>query len=388
MAWIVFAVTAACLAVAAALPDEDWPLEAISFLGVALIFASLCGALVASRRPDNAVGWILLAIALSLAGGLFATQYANRTLVDAPGSLPGGLAAAWFQSWLWTPLTGLFPLLVLVFPTGRLPSRRFRPVLWAIIAATVLPAVTIATRPGPFETFPKVANPLGVSAVPGDLLAWLAGGWLVTVPAALLSLFLRFRRARGVERQQIKWFFFAALSAVALVLSLPLIDLLSGGEDLVVLGVSIGFVFPILAFLMLPVAIALAVLRYRLFDIDRIISRTVGYGLVTALLIGLYVVLVVVFQRASRPLTGSSDLAVAVSTLLVAAVFVPLRRRVQTIVDRRFNRARYDAARTIGAFSVRLRGETHIDTLTVELQDLVRRTMQPSHVAVWLREHR
>jgi hypothetical protein len=133
MAWVVFAVTASSLAFAATLPDDDWPLEAISFLGVALLFASLCGAaLVASRRPDNAVGWILLAIALSLAGGLFATQYANRTLVDAPGSLPGGLAAAWFQSWLWTPLTGLFPLLVLVFPTGSLPSRRWRPVLWAI----------------------------------------------------------------------------------------------------------------------------------------------------------------------------------------------------------------------------------------------------------------
>ena len=383
-AWLVFGLTALCLTVATLLPDNDWPLNAILFVGVALLFASLCGALIGHRRPDNAVGWILLAIALSVAAGLAATQWANRALVDRPGSLPAGIPAAWLQSWLWAPLTGLFPLLVLWFPTGRVPSGRWRVVLWLTVAATVVPALTIAFRPGPFDTFKHIDNPLGVDILPVDLLQVLAGAWLLTVPAAVLSLFLRFRKASGVERQQIKWFFLAAVSAVVLVLLNPLIYALNANADPAIFGLHLGLIFPVFAFALLPAAIALAVLRYRLFDIDRIISRTLSYAIVTALLATTFILVVLVPTGVVGATGKTPDWLVAVATLVVAALFRPVRWRVQNAIDHRFNRRRYDAERTIDAFTARMREQTEVEGLQADLESLVTQTMQPVSVSLWI----
>jgi hypothetical protein len=383
VAWVLLAITATCLVVSGLLPDEDWPLLPIIVVGSAVVFASLCGALVASRRPENAVGWILLAVALSIASGLASTQWANRALVDHPGSVPGGVIAAWFQSWLWTPLTGLFPMLVLLFPTGRLPSRRWRVALWAVVAATVVPSAIVAFHPGPFATFPKISNPLGVPFVSLDLFGVLAGAWVITIPAAIASLFLRFRRARGIERQQIKWFFFAAVAGIALVLSNPVIFALAK-RDPIFVGVSIGLLFPVIAFALLPGAIALSVLRYRLFEIDRLISRTVSYALITALLAGMFLCLALLPTTVVGRGEEVPQWLVAVATLVVVAAFRPVRRRVQDAVDRRFNRKRYDAAQTIAAFATRLREQTEIDALQVDLRGVVYETMQPMHVSLWL----
>jgi MFS family permease len=384
-AWIVFGMTAACVIGAAFLPDEDWERSSIVILGIAVVFTSACGALIASRRSDNATGWILLAIAFSIASGLLATQWANRALVDHPGSIPGGSAAAWFQSWLWTPLSGLFALLVLLFPTGHVLSRRWRLIGWVIGASAVLVCISVAFDPGPFQTFPKVQNPLGVevfSRAP-DLFGALAGVWITTIPAAMLSLFLRFRRATSAERQQIKWFFFATTAAIVLILLNPLTFALNGGRDPVVFGVSTGFAFPIIAFALLPASIALAILRHRLYDIDRIISRTLSYAVITALLGGTFALVVLVpaaaFGTGRRP-----DWLVAVATLSVAALFRPVRRRVQRVVDQRFNRARYDAEHTIALFTTRLRAQIDIDALGMELCAVVNTTVQPSRVSLWL----
>jgi hypothetical protein len=335
---------------------------------VAVAFA-LLGAVVAAHRPANAIGWLLLAIGLSGALGVVSNEYVNYTLVVDPGALPGGPIAAWLSGWTWWPAYGLVPLVLLVFPDGRLPSARWRWAIWLAGGGVALMTLGIAasTLADPVRFALSEEVPAGLPAL---VLAVSVGAAVVSFLAALVSLVLRWRRAWGNEREQLKWVAFAA--GLALVANIGFQVLRLPGLGLV--GVAL-----------VPVGAAVAILRHRLYDIDRIISRTVAYGLLTALLGLVYAVGVFVFGRLLNPVGGSSTLAVAASTLAVAALFQPARRRVQDAVDRRFNRARYDAARTVERFSTRLRDEIDLDSLSAELLAVVNQTMQPTRVSLWLR---
>jgi hypothetical protein len=335
---------------------------------VAVAFA-LLGAVVAAHRPANPIGWLFLAIGLSGALGVVSNEYVNYTLVVDPGALPGGPVAAWLSAWTWWPAYGLVPLVLLVFPDGRLPSPRWRWAAWLAGGGVALMTGGIAasTLADPVRFALSEQEPGGL---PGLVLAVSVGAAAVSFLAGLVSLVLRWRRAWGNEREQLKWVAFAA--GLALITTIGFQVLLLPGLGLV--GV-----------VLVPVGAAVAILRHRLYDIDRIISRTVAYGLLTALLGLVYVAGVFVFGRLLNQVGGSSTLAVAASTLAVAALFQPARRRVQDAVDRRFNRARYDAARTVETFSARLREEIELDTLAAELLAVVNQTMQPTQVSLWLR---
>jgi hypothetical protein len=338
---------------------------------VAVAFA-LLGAVVAAHRPANPIGWLFLAIGLSGALGVVSNEYVTYTLATAPGALPGGSVAAWLSLWTWWPAYGLVPLVLLVFPDGRLPSPRWRWAAWLAGAGVALLTLGIAatTVGDPVRFALSEDEPGGLA---GLILAVSVGAAAVSFLAGLASLALRWRRAWGNEREQLKWVVFAAGLALVANIVLQVLQLPGLGLAGVVL---------------VPVGAAVAILRYRLYDIDRIISRTVTYGLLTALLGLVYVAGVFVFGRLLNPGGEDSTLAVAASTLAVAALFQPARRRLQAAVDRRFNRARYDAARTVEAFSARLRDEIDLDTLTAELLAVTDQTMQPIQVSLWLRPPR
>ena len=312
----------------------------------------------------------------------FASEYAQYASFTSRDPLPGGIAAAWYASWFWYPLLGLATIFPpLLFPNGRPVSRRWRPLAWAASGAIATSTVLAALNPRLelHEGF-AVANPIGVEAV-GNIETSLAGGVLFTVfgisiVASVASLIVRFRRSRGEERQQLKWFTYGG----ALLVLVPLVDLAPGGLD------SLSNHLFVVAVAWLPVSAGIAILRYRLYDIDVVIRRTFVYGLLTAVLAGAYVGTVLLLQLAFSPVTEGSSLAVAGSTLAVAALFRPARRRVQQVVDRRFFRRRYDAERTLAAFSARLRDEVDLDALHAELVSVVRETMQPGYVSLWLRE--
>jgi hypothetical protein len=338
-----------------------------------LAFASfmVVGALIVGHRPENAVGWILAAIALLAVLGALAEEYA--TFASAR-HLPGPVLAAWFASWAWYPTITLVLLFTpLLFPDGRPPSPRWRPLAWLAGATTAAFTVLAAVQPTLELGAGRVANPIGVAAVgnpeqstAGTVLVDLIG---VLVVAAVASLVVRFRRSRGEERLQLKWFTYACALLPLVVLSDQLPDALSNLRFAVVVSC-------------LPVAAGVAILRYRLYEIDRLINRTLVYGLLTVLL-GLGYAAVVL--GLGRLLPQGSSLAVAGATLAVAAVFQPARRRIQQAVDRRFNRRRYDAARTIEAFSGRLRQQLDLDTLSAELLAVVDQTVQPTAAGLWLR---
>jgi len=342
---------------------------------------SLVGLVIAARRPHNLIGWIFLAIGLSSILNLFGGLYGQYTLVVRPGRLPGGIWLALLTSQLWALV--LFPLvtfLPMMFPHGRLPSQRWRAVTWLTSAAIVVIMLGNALAPDALaylDAVAPVANPLAFDspAVLGTLLllsfVMLVGSML----ASVTSLILRFRRARGAERQQLKWFAYAAvLLAISIVAGIP------GGERLQI--VLYSFAIPCF-----PVAVGMAILRHRLYDIDVLVNRALVYGALSALLAGVYFGGVVLLQGLARELTGQeeSSLAVVVSTLSIAALFQPLRRRVQLSIDRRFYRRKYDAARTLQAFGVRLRDEVDLQELTGDLLGVVEETLQPAHLSLWLR---
>ena len=335
---------------------------------VAVAFA-LLGAVVANHRPANPIGWLFLAIGLSGAVGVVSNEYVHYTLATAPGALPGGPVVAWLSLWIWWPAYGLVPLVLLVFPDGRLPSPHWRWAAWLAGAGVALLTLGIAatTLGDPVRFALSEEEPGGLA---GLVLAVSVGAAAVSFLAGLASLALRWRRAWGNEREQLKWVAFAAGLALVANIVLQILQLPGLGLAGVVL---------------VPVGAAVAILRYRLYDIDRLISRTVAYGLLTALLGLVYVAGVFVFGRLLNPGGEDSTLAVAASTLAVAALFQPARRRIQELVDRRFNRRKYDAAKTVEDFSARLRNEIDLDTLSAELLAVVNQTMQPSGVSLWLR---
>ncbi len=360
-------------------------LGGLSLLLASLTFATV-GALVTVRVPGNPIGPIFLVTGLALSAGDFTFQYADRALFIARDGPPGGSAAAWLQNFGLPPGFGLLALAVLLFPDGRLPSRRWRPALWLALAGIVLVVGGYGLRAGPLDDpFDKVSNPLAVGS--RDLMDALSGlGWLFmasSVGLAALAMAIRLRRSHAVERQQLKWLALAAaVAGVAIVVDAATYFAGIGGIERpreVLLG---------LGFCTFPIAAGLAILRYRLYDIDVVINRTLVYGALTATLAVTYLGSVLLLQLALSGVTRGSGLAVAASTLGVAALFRPARSRIQAAVDRRFYRRKYDAQRTLESFGTRLRDELALDALSGELRAVVVETMQPAHVSLWLRETR
>jgi hypothetical protein len=309
-------------------------------------------------------------------------EYAAYAYPTRPGSLPGASWAAWYQQLWWTPMLALILIATpLLFPTGRLPSARWRPV--AVVAALVTVALELLLAFRPTIKLQDqnygVDNPIGLAWVPDPETSAVGGALVgllaVCLVAAVLSLVLRFRRSRGVERQQLKWFTYAG---VLLILGGPLASyLLPSSVSDVTFGPTIASV---------PVAAGIAIIRYRLYDIDRLINRTLVYGTLTALLGGVYAAAVLVLGQVFGGVAGNPPpWAVAGATLAVAAMFQPARQRIQAVVDRHFNRRKYDAARTVEAFSARLRDQVDLDTLSAELLAVVEQTMQPTTASLWLR---
>ncbi|TCO50205.1 hypothetical protein EV646_102279 [Kribbella antiqua] len=353
---------------------------------------ALVGALVASRQPANAAGWLLLVAAVALGLDTFMTVYASRA------SSPGAAWAGWLTSWLlfvWLYLPALF--LTLVFPAGRLLSRRWRTVVGLGIGAVAANVVGTAFAPGVLEipADRPIHNPLGVGGPVGGALSWLSGaGELLAAGTLVLggvSLVLRLRRSRGRERRQVTWFAYVCMLALVPFVVLAVVSLVAGDDLPPWLNVAALIAWWSLVALVLvglPLAIGVAILRHHLYDIDVVINRTLVYGALTLTLGASYLGSVLLLQLVLNPMTQGSDLAVAMSTLAVAALFRPARRRIQLLVDRRFFRRRYDAARTLQAFGALLRDQLDVDALGNDLQSVVRDTMQPTQVTLWLRGSR
>ncbi len=343
------------------------------------------GAIVASRRPENPIGWLLLLSGLSISMNHFSAQYAIYALLAQPDSLPAGEAMAWIASWLLPIYAGLQVFYLLLFPTGRLPSRRWRWLAWLTVAFILLGVILSAFSPGAYlGSLGPIRNPLGIEGFTNLYKALLYTVSPLLFAAVALSLLMRLRRAVGVERQQLKWLAYAAaifamgivLIVIPLAIDTPLWFEWVGEAIFTASGAAI------------TISIGIAILRYRLYEIDILINRTLVYGALTALLAVVYFGSVTATQATFRALTGQQEqaqLAIVVSTLVIAALFNPLRRRTQGFIDRRFYRRKYDAAKTLEAFSAKLRDETDLDALSDDLVGVVRETMQPAHVSLWLR---
>jgi hypothetical protein len=353
--------------------------------GLLLTFTAfmVVGAIIVARRPDNTIGWIFSAIGLLVGTGIPAWQYAVYAYATRGGALPGAILGAWYTPlWFYSAISLGFLFTPLLFPTGRLLSPRWRPI--AVLAAATTTAIVVLSALKPTLTLQtpgsSIDNPIGIAGVPdpdnsrlGDVLIGL---FTICTGAAALSLLQRFRRSHGVQRQQLKWLTYAAaLTFLWQVLGNYLLP------NAAVLEVLSGVIYGLI-----PVAAGVAILRYRLYDIDRLINRTLVYGMLTALLAGVYAGAVLVLGQLFGGVGGDPpSWVVAGATLAVAALFQPARRRIQGVVDRHFNRRRYNTAKTVKAFSARLRDEIDLDALTVELLAVVDQTIQPTRASLWLR---
>ncbi len=348
---------------------------------VPVLTFSTMGAVIASRQPDNPIGWIFCAIGFLGGVRLVSTEYAAYSLVAESGLPPGGKVLAWIACWLWVPDVGLYLCLALLFPNGRLPSTHWRPFAWFIAAVVTAGTVAVALSPGPIRGLEPIDNPLGLERFPQAAVLTEALLYALGL-VAVASVLMRLQRSRGEERQQIKWF---AYAGVLLVISTIITYVLSEATSLWWVG-WVVFVPAMIGIAGLPVGVGIAILRYRLYEIDILINRTLVYSALTTLLVVLYFCGIVVLQSLIVLLTGQqSTLAVVASTLLIAALFTPLRRRIQSFIDRRFYRRKYDARKTLEAFSAKLRDETDLEALNSELVGVVMETMQPAHVSLWLR---
>jgi hypothetical protein len=354
------------------------------WLGNALVVIdATVGAIVASHRPENPVGWLLCLSGVVISTDSFAAQYAIYALVAQPNSLPAGEAMAWIAAWLLPAMIGLQVFYLMLFPAGRLPSRRWRWLAWLTVAFVVVGVMLSAFSTGALMgALGPIRNPLGIEGFTNVYKALLYTISPLLYVAVALSVFMRLRHAEGVEHQQIKWLAYAAaawalgiiFNVITLAIDTPLWIERAALAYFTVAGEAV------------PIAIGIAILRYRLYDIDLLINRTLVYGSLTATLIALYFGGIVVLQRVFVLLTGQqSTLAVVASTLLIAALFIPLRRGIQSFIDRRFYRKKYDARKTLESFSATLRDETDLEALHGELVGVVRETMQPAHVSLWLR---
>ena len=342
----------------------------LAYLAFMLSFSTV-GALVASKRPGNPIGWLLVGSVLCYAVG------------GAGVTVAGPAVIVWAGAWAWGVGVGLAVVTLLLFPDGHLPSRRWRPALWLAVAGMI--GFVVGSGFGaPTIGDSNVPNPFVVQGPLGEVLGALQEAFPLVIVAALLALVsvvVRFRRSRSIEREQVKWVLYAAaLVGVGLMAQLPIFivmppDAAANASNAIATG----------AVACVPVAIGIAVLRYRLYDIDVLIRRTLVYGATTGTIALAFFAGIVILQAVLRPLTGGSELAVAISTLVSFALFQPLRVRVQRTVDRRFYRAKYDAEHTVDAFAARLRDDVDLDSVRVELLDAVTDTLQPAHASVWIR---
>lgn len=344
--------------------------------------AATAGSVVYARVPGNAVGPILLSMGLGLGVLLTSGAYVELSLSTGMGPLPGAAWASWIGAWLSVPtFFGLTAFLLLLFPDGRLVSPRWRWVAWSTAAGVSV--ATVSSMFTPRRLSPGYDNPVGASGTAAELVRaledvtdWLA---LPILVAAAVALSIRLRLSRGIERQQLKWFTYVAAVAGA---GLGLTVLTRG------LVADFFFLWALLGLASLPIVAGVAILRHGLYEIDVVIKRTLVYATLTAALVTTYLVLVLVLQLGLRPLTGDSNLAVAGSTLAVAALFRPLRDRIRAVVDRRFYRQRYDATKALEAFVARLRDELDPDAIAVDMRHLVDHTLHPTSMSLWLRSTR
>ncbi len=383
--WILYLVIALITLLFQVKNDGPSGLFSDIFDAVVLLAFATVGALIASRRPQNPIGWIFCAGALLLALGTVLLEYTFYAFITVPGSLPAGALlgalGGWARSIGWFLV---LTFLLLLFPNGHLPSPRWRPLAWLIAGLLVAYSIAALLSPYPYANIdPRLAavrNPLGI-LVANDLFDQLANFSLLllfpTILACIIAVILRFRRARGVERQQMKWLTYGmALSIFMLIVIVILMFSTVNG--------AAGTLF-YLAVVCIPISAGIATLRYRLYDIDVLINRTLIYGILTAVLALAYTICVLVLLYLLSGFTGGSQLAIVGSTLAIAALFQPLRRRIQKIIDRRFYRTKYDATRALESFSATLRNEVDLQQLSEHLVKIVQETMQPSHVSLWLR---
>jgi hypothetical protein len=357
-----------------AVPDS-W-----GFRGFPAIFAvtfTWVGAAVVWRRPRNAIGWVLLSVGMVAATQVLLAEYAIFGIVGRPSPLTGAVFAAWLVSWVWVlEVTLVAVFLLLLFPDGHFLSPRWRGLAWLGGVSAAIAAFGLAFNAGPLNNAPYTPNPY---ALFGDadisVFLWAMAGLGIAGVGAAASLLLRYRRSRGTERQQLKWL---AVEAIALSIAVIVGTFEQNNKW--------ASVFLISAIALAPVMIGVAVLRYRLYDIDVLINRALVYGVTTGAIGVAFFAGIVVLQAALRPITGGSELAVAASTLICFALFQPVRRRVQSGVDQRFYRSRYDASRTLDLFASRLAGEVDLDAVGAELAKAVTQTVRPAHVSLWLRK--
>jgi hypothetical protein len=352
---------------------------------------STIGAIIVSHRPEHPIGWLFCVMGLLAGIDHLCGEYAIYALLAHPGTLPAGEAGAWVRSWVWDLYIGIGMFLVLLFPDGRLPSRRWRPFAWSVVSVVFLSAIALAFSPEPVDGLGPIENPLGIEllgffAREVDVVAVVEA--LLFIPLATVaagSLLVRMRRSRGVERQQIKWF---AYAEVVLVIGTITAYTITEARSVPWWVPSVGFLLTMVGIAGWGIGVAIAILRHRLYDIDRLINRTLVYGSLTLMLALVYFGGVTATQAFFHTLTGQEEqpqLAIVVSTLVIAALFTPLRRRIQSFIDRRFYRRKYDARKTLEAFSTKLKNETDLEALNNDLVGVVRETMQPAHVSLWLR---
>jgi hypothetical protein len=388
-AWIAWSAWALCVALVALTglldyltlhgPRSEWSPAAWIFAGTVVsqvlwLPYPTVGAVIVSRRPANPVGWLLCLAGLLFIAPTFATAYADYSLLERHDRLPGTLLMATVSDKSEFVLLGLLLVMVLlplVYPDGRLLSREWRVVAWGALLGCATTALVVLTSSGPLDRYPSIDNPFGIEV-----------HWLVTIMVVLVGVLLavvswvlswiswivRWQRAQGEERQQLKWFAYGIL--------------------LIVISLVQPWYLPPLALALFPITVGIALVRYHLYDIDVVINRTLVYGALTAMLALVYFGGVTATQAIFRALTGQQEqpqLAVVVSTLVIAALFNPMRRRIQGFIDRRFYRRKYNAAKTLEAFSAKLRNETDLDALSDELVGVVKEAMQPAHVSLWLR---
>jgi hypothetical protein len=372
-------------------PPGTWGFRGFAAI-LAVAFGGV-GAVISSRVPGNRIGELMVAIGLAASVVALCVEYAAYGILTSPGSLPAAHAVAWLVSWVWVPFAALVaPFLLLVFPDGRLLSSRWRPAaMLGAVAATVI-CVSLAIRPGPINNAPYLDNPLAVPTEWSNVAFGAAAAGFCLLAAANLvaaaSLVLRYRQAGGVARQQLKWFAAAATFAgLMLVGPGTLLNIVVTGDP-ATSSVKAFEVLTIVGFLSIPAATGIAVLRYHLYDIDRVLSRTIAWGMVTVVLALLFAGVVLALQAILAPLTAGNTLAVAASTLCVAGLAQPVTRRTQAMVNRRFFRARYDASRTVDAFAARLREDVNLDSIRSDVLATAGTTMRPAHAGVWIRQSR
>jgi hypothetical protein len=390
LAWSLWAITVALTALSAllvvlSLSHPNTPVFEWWYGNTFVVIDATVGAIVASRRPENTVGWLLCLSGVAVGASTFISQYAIYALLARPGSLPAGEAAAWIASWSLPIIIGLQVSYLTLFPTGRLPSRRWRPAAWLIVGVVVAAVISSAFASDAYMgSLGPIRNPLAIDGFSEVYKAVSLTAFPLLYVVAASSLFVRLRYATEVERQQLKWLAYAAAGFALGVILVLLSGVLNTPAwfdrtaNAVFLATSEGII----------VAIGIAILRYRLYDIELLINRTLVYGLLTAVLALVYFGGVTATQALFRTLTSEEQLPqliVVASTLLIAALFTPLRRRIQSFIDRSFYRSKYDAAKTLEGFSIKLRDETDLEALSGDLVEVVRETMQPAHVSLWLR---